>query len=289
MKVMVIGANGQLGSDIADVLANEQDVISITHDDGDISDFNSMQDIFDNNSPDYVINTAAMHNVENCEMDPLQAFKVNGIGVRNLALLCREGDIPFLHVSTDYVFDGNQNVPYVESDSARPLNVYGNTKLSGENFALNTWKKTAVLRVGGIYGANPCRAKGGLNFVRLMLKLAEERPEIRVVNDEIVTPTPTRAIARQIKAVMNKKGAGLYHATCQGHCSWYEFAKAIFEIAGKTPNLQKARPGEFPVKIKRPSYSVLFNQHLKDDGIDIMPDWKEGLEDYLAEEMSAAV
>lgn len=281
MKTMVIGANGQLGSDICEVFGKKHQVHGLTHAEGDISDYAAMLKLFDGLSPDIVINTAAMHNVEACEKDAAKAYAVNGIGVKNLAELCRQGDIPFIHISTDYVFDGKKGRPYVETDAAMPLNVYGNTKLSGENYALSIWPKTAVMRVGAIYGKNPCRAKGGLNFVGLMLKLAGERPFIRVVDDEIVTPTPTMAIAEQALVLTENEKYGLFHATCQGQCSWYEFAKTIFEIAGVKTDLQKAKPGKFPAKVRRPMFSVLENKRLAEMELDIMSGWKDGLEKYI--------
>lgn len=282
MKVLLIGANGQLGRDISAELACAHKVTEATHVDGDISDHGAMRVLFEKTSPDCVINTAAMHNVEQCEKEPQKSYLVNGLGVKNLTELCREGSIPFIHVSTDYVFDGKKGKPYQETDAPLPVNVYGNTKLAGEYYALSTWDKSVVVRVGGIYGKNPCRAKGGLNFVQLMLKLAKERPQIRVVDDEIVTPTPTAAIARQVRVIMENGVFGLFHATCQGQCSWHEFAKTIFELASIETDLQKARPGEFTAKVKRPSYSVLENANLNELGLDCMPDWREGLESYLA-------
>lgn len=283
MNVLVIGANGQLGSDICEVFGGRHQVIPAAHEDGDIADKNAMRALFEKARPDCVINTAAMHNVEACEKDPEAAYRVNALGAKNLAELCAERDIPFIQISTDYVFDGGKGAPYTEDDAARPLNVYGNTKLAGENYALAACPKAAVVRVGGIYGKNPCRAKGGLNFVELMLKLAGERPQIRVVDDEIVTPTPTAAIAAQLLAIAENGLTGVIHATCQGQCSWHEFARTIFELSGVKTDLQKARPGEFPAKVRRPLYSVLDNSHLSENNLDAMPHWRDGLEQYLAQ------
>lgn len=281
MKILVLGANGQLGQDICGTLAQKHVVAPATHEDGDIADKMAMGALFARHAPDCVINTAAMHNVEACEKSPEEAYRVNALGPKYLAELCAERDIPFIHISTDYVFDGKKGGPYTEEDAPRPLNVYGNTKAAGENYALAACGKTAVVRVGGIYGKHPCRAKGGLNFVQLMLKLAKERPQIRVVDDEIATPTPAAAIARQLQAITEKGVAGIIHATCQGQCSWYEFAKKIFELSGVKTDLQKAAPGEFPAKTARPAYSVLDNRKLRHNALDIMPHWQDGLQDYL--------
>jgi dTDP-4-dehydrorhamnose reductase len=284
MKVVVIGANGQLGIDVAAVFENAgHHVVRLTHADMEIADEPSVSSVLGSLTPTVVVNTAAMHNVDQCEKDPLRAFAVNAVGARNLAQYSDKSGAYLLHVSTDYVFDGAKAAPYLESDPPAPLNVYGNSKLAGEYFVTNTCRAGAVLRVSGVYGANACRAKGGLNFVRLMLKLAAEKPELRVVDDEILTPTYTVDIARQIVKLADARRPGLFHGTAEGACSWYEFACHIFEYSGVVANLQKARLGEFPAKVARPSYSVLENARLKSLSLDTMPPWQDGLRRYLAE------
>ena len=213
---------------------------------------------------------------------------INGIGARNLAQATQETGATLLHISTDYVFDGLKNAPYTEEDSPAPLNVYGNTKLSGEFFVRATNPRHFVVRTSAIYGENPCRAKGGLNFVELMLKLAKERKELRVVDDEFVSPTPTAQIARQLVVLSRSSDYGLYHATAEGSCSWFEFAAAIFELTKTDIRLEPARPGEFPAKVPRPKYSVLENRALKSKSLNVFTHWKEGLEDYLARRAQAA-
>jgi len=187
-----------------------------------------------------------------------------------------------MHISTDYVFDGRKNTPYTEEDTPAPLNVYGNTKLSGELFVRSTNPRHFVVRTAAIYGQNPCRAKGGLNFVELMLKLSKERKELRVVNDEFVSPTPTIQIAHQLVGLSRSRDYGLYHATCEGSCSWFEFAAAIFELTNTNIQLEPARPGEFPAKVPRPKYSVLENRALKSKSQNVFTHWRQGLENYLA-------
>ncbi len=281
MKIAVIGANGQLGSDICIALKNTDDVVELIIDDIDISDKKSVEKAFNNSDVDMIINTAAFHNVEKCEDEPETAFKVNGIGSLNLAEISNKLDIPVLHISTDYVFDGEKMAPYIETDLPIPLNVYGNTKLSGEYFVSTIAKKYYVLRVSGIYGVNPCMAKG-YNFVDLMIKLSKERDEVRVVDDEFLTPTYTGEIANQIaKIVHSDLKYGLYHLTAEGSCSWYEFAKEIFGLTKSNVKLNKAEPGEFAIKINRPKYSVLENKGLKDQNLNIMSHWKEGLAEYI--------
>ena len=236
--------------------------------------------------PELVVNTAAMHHVENCEREPEKAFAVNGIGARNLSVESRDIGAVLMHVSTDYVFDGTKDTPYVEHDAPRPLNVYGNTKLAGEYFVRSTIEKHFVLRTSAIYGKNPCRAKGGLNFVELMLKLARERGEVRVVDNEFVTPTSTEELARQMVVLSHCNSYGLYHATAEGSCSWHEFAKEIFAIMNTQVKLEVSLPNEFPAKVPRPKYSVLENQALKREGLNLFKPWQDGLREYLQKRAS---
>jgi dTDP-4-dehydrorhamnose reductase len=185
-------------------------------------------------------------------------------------------------VSTDYVFDGSKTQPYVEGDPAIPLNVYGNTKLAGEAFIQAVWRKHFILRTSALYGRSPCRAKGGRNFVELMLKLASERDEVRVVNDEFVSPTSTAELAKQIALISRTECYGLFHATSEGSCSWYEFARMIFEMADVRVNLKIAAADEFPMKVPRPKYSVLENARLKRESLNSFQGWEESLRAYLS-------
>lgn len=283
MKVAVIGSNGQLGTDVVDAFGKNGDqLLPLSHSDVELSSIDSVSACLKAFDPDVVVNTAAMHHVENCEREPAKAFAVNGLGARNLATVTRELGAVLLHISTDYVFDGAQRRPYEESDRPNPLNVYGNTKLSGEHFVSSTADKYFVLRTSAIYGKSPCRAKGGLNFIELMLKLAKERPSLRVVNDEIVTPTSTAELAKQIVALSRSDSYGLCHATAEGSCSWYEFAREIFALTGANVDLQIAGPNEFPAKVPRPKYSVLENCGLKKRGLNIFRPWQEGVREYLS-------
>ena len=282
MKVVVIGANGQLGTDICEAfLENSDEIIELTLDQIEVSDFNLVSSVLKKTNPELVINTAAMHNLEECEKNPVRSFEVNGLGAMNLALVCQEIDSTLMHMSTDYVFDGKKNKPYLESDQPSPLNVYANTKLSGEYFIQSVSDKYFICRVSGLYGKNPCLAKG-YNFVDLMLKLSKEREEVRVVDDEILTPTFTEDISAQIvKLVHSNPSYGLYHITAEGCCSWYEFAKEIFSLTETKIVLNRASPGEFASTINRPKYSVLENGFLKKQKLNLMPQWQEGLKRYL--------
>jgi dTDP-4-dehydrorhamnose reductase len=282
LKIAVIGANGQLGSDVCNCfLKNDDEVIKLNHDDIEIVNIDSVASILKQVNADIVVNTAAMHNVEKCEENPVRSFEVNGIGSRNLALICNEIKSKLVHISTDYVFDGEKKQPYIESDRPNPLNVYGNTKLSGEHFIESIGNQFYILRVSAIYGKNPCRAKGN-NFVNLMLRLSDERDEVRVVDTEYVSPTFTENIGEQIiKLIETNAEFGLYHVAAEGSCSWYEFAKEIFLISKTETVLKIASPSEFSAKVKRPKYSVMENKKLNGHNINIMLHWRDGLKAYL--------
>lgn len=282
MKVAVLGANGQLGSDVVAAFhKNGDNVCGLNHSDLELTSATSVEDCLSAHNPDLIVNTAAMHHVERCEADPIAAFTANALGARHVAQWANRAGAAVAYVSTDYVFDGKKQAPYVETDVATPLNSYGITKLAGENFTSAITPKYFILRVSAIYGLHPCRAKGGLNFVELMLKLSRERDKLRVVDDEFVTPTPTIQIAEQLVLLSRSDRYGLYHGTAEGGCSWYEFAREIFRATGTKVVLEKAAPGEFPAKVPRPKYSILENAALKAAQLNVFTDWREGLQKYL--------
>lgn len=286
-QVAVIGANGQLGSDVVESFSGQSDVFSLTHEDVELASIDSVAACLRALRPDIVVNTAAMHHVENCEGDPDRAFAVNALGARNLATATEDLDAFLVHISTDYVFDGRSRQPYTETGLPRPLNVYGTSKLAGEYFVANGCEKHAILRTSALYGRHPCRAKGGSNFVDLMLRLGRERGEVRVVASETVSPTSTRDLAGQIVAISEAGVYGLFHATADGSCSWHEFASEIFAAARLPVRCLVASPGEFPNRVARPAYSVLENAKLKQLGLNRLRHWREALHDYLAQARSA--
>jgi dTDP-4-dehydrorhamnose reductase len=282
MKVAVVGAEGQLGTDLMRAFADGGcEVCGLTHSDIEITNFDSVARTLRETAPQLIVNTAAMHHVETCERDPDKAFAVNGLGAKHLALSARQLGAVLMHVSTDYVFDGSKAIPYVEDDACRPLNVYGITKLAGEHFVRCTTERHFVIRTSALYGEHPCRGKGGLNFVELMLKLGRERGGVRVVDDEFISPTSTEELARQIVALSRSDRYGLYNATAEGSCSWYEFAREIFAATDARVKLEAAAPNEFPAKVARPKYSVLENRALKLHGLNTFSPWQDGLRKYL--------
>jgi dTDP-4-dehydrorhamnose reductase len=284
VTVVVIGANGQLGADLmAACAARGLEAVGLTHAEIELTDTASINAALDRTRAELVINTAAMHNVDACEREPDKAFFVNAIGARHLALAVAQRGATLVHISTDYVFDGAQRRPYVESDVTRPLNAYGVSKLAGEHFVTTLAPKHFVVRSSGLYGAHPSRAKaGGLNFVRLMLKLAREKGRVRVVTDEVITPTYTVDLAKQILDLAETDAYGTYHATNAGACSWNEFAREIFRRAAPETIVEDARGADVPRPVARPGYSVLDNAALRRLGIDRMADWCDALGRYLA-------
>ena len=287
MRVLVIGAQGQLGTEITKVYAGNKVIGADLDGDGlhiDIGDQQATHELITSKvKPDLLVNVAAAHNVPKCEENPEWSYLINAIAPRTMAIACRKIGARMIHVSTDYVFGNGGEQPFVETDLPAPLSVYAASKLAGEHLVAAEHPTNHItIRTAAIYGAAPCRAKGGKNFVNLMLDLAASRPEVKVVTDEYTTPTFTGDLAQQMKLLAEKAEPGLYHTTCQGGCSWYEFAQAIFEETRTETNLVKATASEFQTTVKRPNYSILENKHAQDQGLDIMPPWREALKAYLA-------
>jgi len=285
MKILLVGALGQLGRDLQEVLAGE-DITPVDKEDIDIRDAGQVDPLVDRLRPDLVLNCSAFHRVDECEDVPEAAFAVNVFGVRNLALAARRVNAALLHFSTDYVFDGPGRRPYVETDMPCPRSVYAVSKLAGEFMAQSIWHKHFLIRTCGLYGYAGSREKG-TNFVEAMLALAKQGKPIRVVNDQVCTPTSTRDLACAIRRLIGTGAYGLYHLTSGGECTWYEFARAIFELAGLNPELQAVSSGEFRAKAKRPDYSVLDNKRFRDLGFEDMRHWKEALKDYISGRQAA--
>ena len=284
MRVVVIGANGQLGVDLCRVLSERGVTITkLTHRDLDVVEADQVEKALNAAAPDVVISTAAYHKVEECEHEPAKSFAVNSTGPRNLALTCRPINAILVHFSTDYVFDGSQRQPYRETDLPRPLNVYGVSKLAGEAMVALTCPRHFVIRTCGLYGVAGSSGKGG-NFVETMLKKAEQGDPIRVVNDQVLTPTFTGDLAQAVAQLIRTEAYGLYHVSAEGECSWYEFARKIFELQNLTADLKPVSSTEFRSPVQRPAYSVLSKEKLRKLGI-TMPPWEEGLSRYLEQHM----
>jgi|Deesub1362A_J573_1020465.scaffolds.fasta_scaffold00470_5 dTDP-4-dehydrorhamnose reductase len=272
MKVLITGATGQLGSELYAALAGDFEVIPTTRKELDVTDVTTVRSFVMANEPDVVIHPAAYTDVDGCENNKEKAFLVNAVGARNMAIAARQVGAKLVYISTDYVFDGKKQDPYVEYDPPNPLNIYGWSKLVGEWMVKEQNPRTFILRVAWLYGPR------GKNFVKTMLALAREKEELYVVNDQRGTPTFAGDVARQIKALIETDCYGLYHCTSQGSCTWYEFAKEVFRLAGISIRVIPVTSAEFPRPAKRPTNSVLENFMLKVQGLDIMPRWEESLE-----------
>ncbi len=280
MKIFLIGANGQLGTDLRQLLKTENiQVVPFTHRELDIRDAETTARAIESHRPDFVINTAAFHKVEECEKQPAVSFEVNAIAVMNLAKACKQAGCVLVHFSTDYVFDGSKRRPYDEDDLPHPLNVYAVSKVAGELMIPFNTEAYFIVRTCGLYGVAGSSGKGG-NFVETMLKKAAEGSQLRVVNDQVLTPTFTADLAQAVLRLIRSKRYGLYHLSSEGKCSWYEFASKIFELENIQVDLVPVTTDQFASPVKRPSYSVLGKMRAKDLGI-VMPPWQEGLQRYL--------
>jgi dTDP-4-dehydrorhamnose reductase len=282
--VAIVGAAGQLGADLVRVWAREHPsdrVVGLGHADLDVEDGDSVRGALLPLGPQVVVNATAYNLVDAAEADQAKAFGVNAIGPHNLSVVARELDAVLVHVSTDYVFSGRRRQPYEETDPIEPLSVYGVSKAAGEMLVRAAWPRHFVVRTSGLYGIAGSRGKGG-NFVDTMLRLAGSGQVIRVVDDQVLTPTHTAELAVQIARLAATDRYGTYHATCQGECSWYEFAAEIFRQAGLDPSLERQTTAETGRAARRPPYSVLDNRELRRLGGDSMPDWRQALAAYLA-------
>lgn len=275
MRYAVLGANGQLGRDLCSRL--QGDVIRLTREQADLTRPDSLGATLAALRPDVVINCAAFNFVDKAESEPEAAFAVNAWGVRTLANVCHELGSLLVHFSSDYVFglDANRATPYQERDAPGPLSVYGLSKLAGEYLVRSICPKHIIIRTCGLYGVWGSGGKGG-NFVETMLRLAKEGKPIRVVNDQVCTPTYTVDVALATMALIQADKPGLYHITNSGSCTWFELAQAIFELAGVDADLSPVTIAEFGAIARRPAYSVLGNS-------EPMRDWREALQAYLQE------
>jgi dTDP-4-dehydrorhamnose reductase len=285
MRILITGAGGQLATALARSL-QRHDLTSLSHQQLDITYGDEVQAAVSGFRPDLVVNTAAFHRVDDCEEMPERAFAVNALGPRHLALACAAAGAALLHVSTDYVFDGAKNEPYLETDEPAPINVYGASKLAGERF-VRLLPKHYVVRTSGLFGvASSGKAH---NFVATMLRLARAQtdarpgdgPEITVVDDQRFSPTGAPDLADAIARLIDSGAYGLYHVTNSGDCSWFEFAAAIFEDAGLSPRLSRTSSEAYGARARRPACSVLASAALPALGLGELPHWREALRAYL--------
>jgi dTDP-4-dehydrorhamnose reductase len=277
MKILVTGAKGMLGSDLIPLLGRYHKVISSSEDDLDITTRDSVFGVIDAASPDCVINCAAYTLVDKAEEERDKAFLVNGIGVQNIALACQNKNIILCHISTDYVFDGHKSGAYTPFDNTNPINVYGESKLAGEKYIQWIMDRFYIIRTSWLYG------KAGNNFVDTMLRLAEEKTEIRVVKDQTGSPTSTVSLSNAVAKLISSGAFGIHHFTdkTDGGISWFDFAEEIIRAAGLKTRVIPVATAEFPRLAKRPQNSVLDTSLFPMVTGRAARDWKEALKDYL--------
>ena len=281
MKCFVAGAKGMLAADLIGLLQVKGEVVKGDLPDFDITDVNVVTKKLRDINPEIVVNCAAYTAVDKAESEKERAFLVNGRGAENLALACKETNSRLIHVSTDFIFDGEKGVPYDENDSPNPLSVYGSSKLEGERKIQEVMDDAIIVRTSWLYGRH------GNNFVETIKRLASEREELGIVYDQLGTPTYTRDLACGIVALLDNAESGLYHFANEGVCSWYDFACEIVEMAeacGENLKLKKLKPiltKEYPTPAVRPKYSVMDKAKYKAATNRDIPHWRDGLKRYF--------
>jgi dTDP-4-dehydrorhamnose reductase len=286
MRILIMGSNGQLGSDMVKLCGQKgHDAHGVDVPDIDIRSKDSVSHAVQSVLPELIINCAAYTAVDACESNTDAAFAVNADGVAHLACVAREAGIGMVHFSTDYVFDGAKGRPYIETDATNPLSVYGASKLAGEQRLQEILDKCYIFRISWLYGA------GGSNFVKTIRRAAAEKKAagepLKVVADQKGTPTYTIDICRQVLAVIGHEQFGLYHCTSEGECSWYDFACHILNASGTDVDIVPCKTADYPVAAPRPLYSVLENMRLKECDFHCMRPWQEGFGDFLRDESCA--
>lgn len=289
MKILITGCKGQLGSEIIHILQNETcelETISQEYEHAkiigadskklDITNLGLVREYIDKVRPDIVINSAAYTNVDGCESNQDLAFKVNSLGTKNLAIACEQIDAKFIHISTDYVFEGNGTIPYREYDIANPVSVYGKTKLLGENYVREFCSKYFIVRTAWLYGHN------GNNFVKTIIKAAKEKGHLDVVDDQRGNPTNAEDLAFHILKLALTDEYGIYHCTGAGECTWYDFAKIIVKYANVDCTITPITSDKINRVAKRPAFSSLDNMMLRCTVGDKMRAWEEALKGFIS-------
>jgi dTDP-4-dehydrorhamnose reductase len=281
MKFVVLGARGQLGSDLCPLLG--PDVVQLGRAELDLENPSSMKSVLESHRPDVVINCAAYNLVDRGQNEPEQAFAINSLAVYHLAMACQAIGCRFVHFSSDYVFGANaeRQQPYREDDSPGPLSVYGASKLAGEHLARIACPESLLIRTCGLYGLHGAGGKGG-NFIETMLRLAREGKAIRVVNDQYCTPSYTVDVASTALSLIKQEAVGLFHVTNSGACTWYELARHAFAVSNLTVDLTPIPTSGYPTPAKRPPYSVLGLDGLARAGVGAPRPWQAAVEAYLA-------
>jgi dTDP-4-dehydrorhamnose reductase len=280
LKVVVIGSTGQLGQDLLRVFGDE--AIGFAHEDLDVTDEAGVASAIRSAEPEWVLNTAAFHRVDDCEEDPTSTFAVNATGALNVARATADIGSGVAFYSTDYVFGGEgreRSYPYEEGDNVHPLSVYGTSKVAGEQLVMQSNERHLVVRSAGLYGTATSRK--GWTFPELMIKKARTEGALRVVTDQVLSPTFTLDLARKTKELIEHGATGLFHLTNAGECSWFEFAEVALEIAEVEAKMEPIGTGQLQQRARRPAYSAMTTTRLKAEGLSPMRAWREALSDYL--------
>jgi dTDP-4-dehydrorhamnose reductase len=279
MRIALIGASGQVATELARVWEGE-DLLQLRHEDIDIVDVDDLMSMAERWHPAVIVNTAAFHKVDLCEDEPERAFGVNALGAWNCARAASECGALFVHFSTDYVFSGTQDEPYGEDGEPSPINVYGWSKAAGEHLVRSVGARHLVVRTSGVFGPAASRQKGG-NFVDSMIRLAREGRSLRVVSDQVFSPTSAADLADKVRDVVHEGGEGIWHITNSGRCSWFELAEAAITMAEVKVPILPVSTQEYGARASRPGFSVLAHSKLESAGMDDMPHWRHALGRYL--------
>lgn len=279
-KIIVTGCNGQLGRAINQFYKNNSEVELINTDvaELDITDIEKTLELVKSVQPYAIINCAAHTGVDACETQLDSAYQINAVGPRNLSIAAAQTNAKMVHISTDYVFAGDAKTPYIEFDKTNPQGAYGRTKLQGEEFVKQFADKFFIIRTAWLYG-------DGKNFVRTMLRLSETNEEVKVVGDQVGSPTSTAELVKIINQLIWTDNYGVFHGTCEGQCSWAEFAEEIFRLARKNTKVKAITTSEYNAPAARPAYSVLENYMLKLTTNYTAADWKEAIAEYIKSEL----
>jgi dTDP-4-dehydrorhamnose reductase len=280
LKVTVIGSTGQLGQDLMRVFGEE--AVGFAHQDLDVTDEASVASEMHSVEPDWVLNTAAFHRVDDCEVNPTLTFAVNALGALNVARAAADVGSGVVFYSTDYVFGGQDRErghPYEEGDSPSPLSVYGASKVAGEQLVMQANSRHLVVRSAGLYGTATSRK--GWTFPELMINKARTEGIVRVVTDQVLSPTFTADLARKTKELVEREAAGLFHLTNAGECSWFEFAREALALAGVEAKMEPIGTGQLQQRARRPPYSALDTARLGEVGSSPLRPWKEALSAYF--------
>lgn len=279
LKVWIVGSEGQIGEAINEMLNPlEIEALNTDKNELDITQTDEVLRFGEINRPDVIINCAGLTDVELCEKEPENAFRVNALGARNLSIVARKTGAKMVQLSTDDVFDGFGKKPYTEFDDTNPITVYGKSKLAGEKYVKEFTHKHFIIRSNWVYGT-------GNNFVNRVLASADEGQALSVAEDQYGSPTSARDLARIILYLIRTNEYGTYHATCKGVCSRYEFAKEVLRLSGKKEQLNPVPTPQSDLSSARPAYAVLDNFILRIIDVYDMPDWKESLAEFMKERM----